>query len=278
MEEVDNENNMNPKIIDIIKEYKYEISLSFIILIFFIFIGIIYSIYFKEKIFFYFNTSHRSLSYAQNHVIYGPAVNTWKKIPNWKFYSDDDCLTIFENPEIKQYLDTYQSIDIPVSRADMWRYLKLFLDGGWWIDADIYLDTPNNLPYPKDINKMYIQPENETSVCNMMFYSPPKHPVLKKALELIKYRIKNTDKKKEHYIHYCTGPSLFTDSFRQVSEINLPQNVEKWPHNHKLFNMYHTNLGLIEIKSIFDSCHHGYAGQSSDGWLTLARRDKNLNY
>ena len=32
MEEVDNENNMNPKIIDIIKEYKYEISLSFIIL------------------------------------------------------------------------------------------------------------------------------------------------------------------------------------------------------------------------------------------------------
>lgn len=32
MEEVGNENNMNPKIIGIIKEYKYEISLSFIIL------------------------------------------------------------------------------------------------------------------------------------------------------------------------------------------------------------------------------------------------------
>ena len=230
-----------------------------------------------------FSTCHRSLSYATNHEIYGPAIATWEDVPNWRFYNDEECLSLFQHPDLLPYRETYEAIDIPVAKADMWRISKLFVDGGWWVDADVFLGDSTNLPYPPDPEKMYIQAENSVHVCNMMFYSPAKHPILKTALDLIKDRIATTEKFRPNYICYCTGPGLMTDAVRQTVSGSLPENMNHWPSRHNLFHKYnnynnYNKLGLLDQKSLFGVAHHGYAGQSKDGWLTMAISDETLNY
>lgn len=63
--------------------------------------------------------------------------NSWKQLnPSHKYYLYDDTdMKNYVKYNAPQYLDVYDKL-LPVERADFWRYLVIYIDGGVYSDAD----------------------------------------------------------------------------------------------------------------------------------------------
>ena len=158
--------------------------------------------------------------------------NSWKnKHPEWeyKFYDDDDCIQ-FMSFYYPQFLNCYNSLEIPVMKADMFRYLVLYQFGGIYADIDaeclksvdellddslmivgIDLDfsnfwmkfSPMYSFYKKhNINKQYVQ---------YVFISQPKNHILLEIVDAIcNYPTAKLDKNYFKNTFLKTGPGIFT--------------------------------------------------------------------
>jgi mannosyltransferase OCH1-like enzyme len=49
----------------------------------------------------------------------------------------NDMIRLSEKLNTTKHLDTYDDLPVNIQRVDMWRYAKLFLDGGIYADIDI---------------------------------------------------------------------------------------------------------------------------------------------
>jgi mannosyltransferase OCH1-like enzyme len=82
------------------------------------------------------------------------AVETWKKKnPDfaYRFYDDADCRN-FISQKFPQFIETYDNLEKPVEKADMFRYLIIYEEGGVYADIDTYCHSPLSLFF--DSSKM----------------------------------------------------------------------------------------------------------------------------
>jgi len=67
--------------------------------------------------------------------------NKWKKLnPHYTFtFSDDkDCYKFIEKNFSKEYAEFFNKIVFGPNKADFWRLCKLYIEGGVYVDIDIY--------------------------------------------------------------------------------------------------------------------------------------------
>jgi mannosyltransferase OCH1-like enzyme len=140
------------------------------------------------------------------------AMNTFKeKNPEYehKLYSGKDCEKYIKKHFDEKILKTYLKLKPFAYRADLFRYLVLYNEGGWYSDSKQVcfesLDVLNNT------NKEFIvsldASINPNCLFNGFFGSVPKHPILKKCIDMIVFNVEH-----EHYgldCLYPTGPGLF---------------------------------------------------------------------
>jgi mannosyltransferase OCH1-like enzyme len=117
------------------------------------------------------------------------------------------------------------NLELPVQKADLWRYLIIYHYGGWYCDMDIYSYrsfSSIKIP-PKYKNVLVVEMEspapfkpNTSPRCpqyaQYWFGATPRHPVL---FEIIKKVINNIQSGKrktgDNETLYLTGPVPFTD-------------------------------------------------------------------
>lgn len=129
---------------------------------------------------------------------------------------------LFDDTEMTQYIrrnfneDTntaYSKLNVGAAKADLWRYLVLYKEGGVYLDIDSVLHgSLDNLIAPGD--RAIISRERNPGIfvqwC-MMF--EPLHPILKITIDKCIYNILHettTD------IMYLTGPRVFSQAVNEV--------------------------------------------------------------
>jgi mannosyltransferase OCH1-like enzyme len=148
--------------------------------------------------------------------------NSWQeKNPDWeyKYISGIERSNFVLNNFGQEWFDIYNSYKANVLRADLWRYMCLYVNGGLYADLDIV--CKKSIESFFDLNNNFIASEEPKGpgYSQMIFASEPNSVFLKNIINdiKIKYYQKNNY---DNIIDYETkevGYILFTDSINQTT-------------------------------------------------------------
>lgn len=121
---------------------------------------------------------------------------TWRNLKgNWdyKYFDDNMCAETIEMMYGSELSNIYQKIDRGDNRADLWRCLHIFYNGGFYADLDskYLIDSPMDLNLAKKfIALRNSYPETGEIWENWFFGAEKNSIVLEQIISEIKYRIK----------------------------------------------------------------------------------------
>jgi len=162
--------------------------------------------------------------------------------PAWEMIIWDDAtaLTVVDKyfPEWKPYYCAYK---IPVQRADIFRIMIVYLQGGFYLDMDMYclksLDDLCNNSMVIGVEKILsikecweLKHEHPLRIANYMFGSRPRHDFWLKVLTTAKNSGK-VNVRRESDVLDTTGPGLLTkvyhENINRYNDITLLRNNDK---------------------------------------------------
>lgn len=163
-------------------------------------------------------------------------VKTLNSNSNYIFY-DDEQIEIFIKNKYPEYYTIYSKLPYKIQKIDFFRYLIVYHYGGIYLDLDIDLQYSLNdmdlskpnfpIEFEKNSDKILQNQKMSFLIGNYGFYSPRKHPFLKKIIDnLVNNRLTTIVNKQDYrkYIYYTTGPVLVSQSYldyRQKEDIIL---------------------------------------------------------
>jgi Glycosyltransferase sugar-binding region containing DXD motif len=118
--------------------------------------------------------------------------NSWRAAPGWeyRFYTDDDCVAYIQQRYPQRFVDAYNAILPGAFKADVFRLLVLFFDGGIYADVDVMLQA--DLEYfitkdlaffvPRDVPLDY-WPNSNYCLWNGLMGAQPGNPIIGRAIE-----------------------------------------------------------------------------------------------
>jgi mannosyltransferase OCH1-like enzyme len=131
-------------------------------------------------------------------------------------------MVLFDDEDIERWIintfqqnnliyNTYKKLKVGAARADFWRYLILYINGGVYLDIDSDITGSLDLLIePKDqaivSRERYSGNSHFIQWC-LMF--APNHPILLKAINICIYNINN---KVSSWLPKLTGPGVFTNA------------------------------------------------------------------
>lgn len=153
--------------------------------------------------------------------------NKWKTSPesierymsDWHYalMTDDDNLR-FVQDYFPQYLVMYISFPHAIQRADVIRYMWLYVNGGLYLDLDYELQEPLDRLFYVDAD-LYFMPSSNVGayLTNSIMACKPNHPFWLELLEEIKYRQINPKvwaRGKHLEVMMSTGPGILSEVLR----------------------------------------------------------------
>lgn len=166
-----------------------------------------------------------------NFTEYVNSVKNKNKDFKYIIYDDYDC-DLFVKNYYPQYYKYYKKLELPVQKADLWRYLIIYHYGGWYSDMDIYAYSGfSSIKIPEISDDLLIVEQEfpaplkyrQVQYAQYWFAATPKHPVLWKIIQRVIYNIQSEiyTKEMENYTLYLTGPVPFTQSILEHSKENV---------------------------------------------------------
>ena len=154
--------------------------------------------------------------------------NSWQeKNPDWeyKYVSGKERAEFVLNNFGEEWFDIYNSYKTNISKADLWRYMCLYINGGLYADLDIL--CKESIRHFFDLSHDFIASEepNGPGYSQMIFASKANSVFLKNIINNIKtkYYEKNSYSNIIDYVTKEVGYIIFTDSIIQTvnsEEIN----------------------------------------------------------
>ena len=148
----------------------------------------------------------------------------------YKFYSDEECRNIVKE-DFKEFLNVYDSM-VPVEKADLFRYLIVYRDGGVYLDIDCF--CIKNLDYlieGQEFVAGYEQgwlEEDLMRYTQWAFAAEKEHPIMLESAYRCK---KNHLKCSNMWTLKKTGPTMWTkviNEFQVKSKRKLNLGSESW--------------------------------------------------
>jgi alpha 1,6-mannosyltransferase len=144
------------------------------------------------------------------------AAETWiNKNPEWQYnyMSDDDVMDFVRENFGHRWEKIFNSCPVGVMKADIWRIMVLYINGGMYTD----LDTTCNVPIDSWLDKIsdkkiILNAEHEIHIQQWTFLSEKNHPILSYMLDNIDKAFDSPDYSNPHFVHAMTGPGIFTKS------------------------------------------------------------------
>jgi mannosyltransferase OCH1-like enzyme len=154
--------------------------------------------------------------------------NSWQeKNPDWeyKYVSGKERAEFVLNNFGQEWFDIYNSYKTNILKADLWRYLCLYINGGLYVDLDIL--CKESIEHFFNLSHDFIASEepNGPGYSQMIFASEANSIFLKNIINniKIKYYEKNNYNNIIDYVTNEVGYIIFTDSIIQTiasEEIN----------------------------------------------------------
>ncbi len=149
--------------------------------------------------------------------------DSWTSLnPGWDYrFVDDAGIARFVRETVSpDVYALFRALPLGVMRADFWRYLVTQRHGGLYADLDTLCLEPVDEWLPHDA-EFVVCPENDVHLCQWTYLSVPGHPCLDAVVDLLIERAAGgIDTTYEHFVHFHTGPGLWTDSIRSTLEFD----------------------------------------------------------
>lgn len=153
-------------------------------------------------------------------------------MPEWDHVlMSDELNEMFVREHFPQYLDIYLSFPYGIQRADVIRYMWLYINGGVYLDLDYEL-TESLEPLFASGSELYLMSSSNLSsyFTNSFMASTPGHPFWLEVLEEMRELYYNPPwwvVGKHLTVMMSTGPGLLTQTARKTKHIHtlLPQRL-----------------------------------------------------
>ena len=137
--------------------------------------------------------------------------------------TDADCQTLADRFPLLG--PRFKALPLNVMRADVCRLLAVYFHGGIYMDLDVAFVRPWDewFNVSQDIVIGH-ETDDRKQFSNWFFAAKPRHPCFKQLLELVTERAGRAAELKEsmrQYVHYITGPWVFTEGLRGCAKAEL---------------------------------------------------------
>jgi len=172
---------------------------------------------------------------------YVETVKKYNKNMKHYLYDDQDCDNFVKN-KFPEYYYFYQQLQLPVQKADLWRYLIIYYYGGYYLDIDCVCVKSFSSVVPsvsknknKKKNLLIIEIENPVpfkpitgfprnpQYAQYWFGATPRHPVILDVIEQVIKNISNNSKRSksknfsnDNVTLFLTGPVPWTDAIQKT--------------------------------------------------------------
>lgn len=145
-------------------------------------------------------------------------INKMKKLNKeyeYHFYDDDDIIRFIKSNYDDDIHEAYSKLTVGASKADFFRYLVLYKEGGIYLDLDSAIHK--NLDDLIEGRSAVISREgHENLYVQWMLIFSKNHPILKEVIENVK---KNIMKDCKQNVLDLTGPHVYADSIKKIINI-----------------------------------------------------------
>lgn len=147
-------------------------------------------------------------------LIYNKINNMIKMNPgyDYRLFTDDDMDEFVNTNYPGEIADAYNKLNIIVAKADFWRYLVLYKNGGVYLDIDSTILTPLDSFIKKDDEAIISAEGTETQLQWALIFNK-EHPILKKTIDYIVDNIQNNRYTK---VGEMTGPFIYTKAINSI--------------------------------------------------------------
>lgn len=170
---------------------------------------------------------------------------SWKKEnPSWeyRYVSGKERAEFVLNNFGQEWFDIYNSYKANILRADLWRYMCLYIYGGLYSDLDIFCNDSIEKFFDLENNFIASKEPNSPGYTQMLFAASPKNVFLENILNnvKVKYYQNNTYKNIIDYEINETGYVIFTNSILQTIESKKNKDIDFILYDGELANSIHT--------------------------------------
>lgn len=126
---------------------------------------------------------------------------SWRRLNadwEWRLWDDDDCERLFTE-HLPEFLPTYQALEKPVQKADLFRYAVLYVHGGVYADMDAVCVQPlEDWLRPDDELVLGVEFErgphhSRRQYCQWTIASRAQHPSLYRVLRQVERNVATRD-------------------------------------------------------------------------------------
>lgn len=144
---------------------------------------------------------------------------------DYNFYDDNDIIKYIKENYPTQYLKAYNSLNTYAYKADLFRYLVLYKEGGVYMDCKSTTIFPLREFINSDIGFVSFKDRFDSGIQIGFIASVPGHPILKKCIEMSIDNILN----KRYGINKLdiTGPQLCGRAFNILLERDELTKIEE---------------------------------------------------
>ena len=192
-------------------------------------------------------------------------IKKMKKLnPDYKFmlYDDSDILEFITENYDDRTLSAYKKLTIGASKADLFRYLILYKNGGIYLDLDsVILKNLDELI--KDKEAVISREGSRPYFCQWFLVFCKNHPILKNVIYITVNNI--LEEKTKSGVFYLTGPGAYTEGINKIVNI---ENL--WNQEDKIINKKLKSEKEIKLqKTVFFNTDYGdYAKFKTDNsWM-----------
>lgn len=183
----------------------------------------------------------------------------------YKYYSDQRARTFIIKHMDARTVQAFDSLIPGAYRADLFRYILLYIKGGVYIDSSMVGAQPlTKLIEPEDV---FIAPLDyptfddqgyRKGIYNAFIASQPRHPILRQTLDLVLDRIQKQDIGTQSL--YMTGPLAMGTVFAEIYGVN---NLEERSYAPGVRLIKHIPGNLIDKDQIlFYTKYTGYRAET----------------
>lgn len=108
----------------------------------------------------------------------------------YEFMDNNECFTFIRENFDDKFVEMYKSIPLDIMRADVWRIAVIYINGGIYCDTDVF--CLKGLGDLIEGEELVIFTEEKGGTSNFFFAAKPKHPSLKRVLDLMVDKFKIT--------------------------------------------------------------------------------------
>jgi hypothetical protein len=192
-------------------------------------------------------------------------VNTWKdNNPEYEYrYMDDEEAGEFIKLEYgDEVYSFFINAPVGVMRGDMWRYLIIYKYGGVYTDLDTECIKPI-LTWMIEDKDFIVCPEHQDHFCQWTFAASQGNQIIKTVIDLMIERLKVADYSMKHFVHYLTGPGMWTSGI--CKHLGIP-NSDPYGRAHYQENSSGLTIDMADFNISDLAKHNKFYCYSGEDW------------